>query len=296
MMNADEATDFFESYRGLLTGLAYRMLGSVSEAEDVVQDTYLRWREADHGSIRTPRAWLVTACSRLAIDELRSARVRREHYPGPWLPEPWVDESETPAEQAEVDDSVSMALLVVLEKVSPTERAAFLLHDIFDFKFDEVADILGKTSAACRKLASRARERVREGTVNAIVSAQEHTRFADAFIRAAREGDHDGLINLLHPNVTLHSDGGGKAQAAMKIVEGLQPVGKFFRGVYTQAYRRATQISVTAARFNGYPGLLIFEDGKLVTAFSFALQDGAIRSIFAVRNPDKLERLINSAW
>ncbi len=291
MMNANEAADIFESYRGLLIGLAYRMLGSVSEAEDVVQETYLRWREAKHEGIRSPHAWLVTACSRLAIDELRSVRVRREQYTGPWLPEPWVDEGGSPAEQVEVDDSVSMALLVVLEKVSPTERAAFLLHDVFDFKFEEIATILGKTSAACRKLASRARERIRQGTANATVSAQEHTQFADAFIRAARSGDQAALIALLHPDVTLHSDGGGKAQAALKIVEGVPSVSKFFMGIYAQTDKRVTNMSITHIRFNGGPGLLVHEDGKLVTAFSFVLRDGAIRSIFAVRNPDKLERL-----
>lgn len=290
-MSTDEATGIFESYRGLLIGLAYRMLGSVSEAEDIVQDTYLRWHQIQHEDIRSPRAWLVTACSRLAIDELRSARVRREQYTGPWLPEPWIDNRDTPAKQVETDDSVSMALLVVLEKVTPTERAAFLLHDIFDFKFDQIANILNKSAPTCRKLASRARERVRLSASTAIISAKEHARFADAFIRAARQGDHADLIALLHPDVVFHSDGGGKAQAALKIVEGIPYVSKFFMGIYAQNHGRTSRMSITHTYFNGAPGLLIHEDNQLVTAFSFDIQDNAIRAIFAIRNPDKLRRL-----
>lgn len=289
-MHPDEAAAVFESHRVMLRGLAYRMLGSVAEAEDIVQETYLRWSEAEHDDIRSPRAWLVKVCSRLAIDALRSARIRREHYVGPWLPEPWIaiDEDRV-AEQMELDDTVSMALLVVLEQVSPSERAAFLLHDVFDFDFEEVAQLLGKSSAACRKLASRARERIRVGQSRQAADAADHRRLTEAFFLAAREDDHEALMSIFHEDVVLHTDGGGKAQAARRIVRGANAVSRFFRGVFANPKADAHQYTTRFAWFNGAPGLLLYEDNQLVTAITLDVEDGTIRSVFAIRNPDKLK-------
>lgn len=284
-----EAARIFEEHRLLLQGIAYRMIGTMAEAQDVVQDTYLKWSRADTRIIRDPRAWLVTACSRQALDVLKSARVRRESYCGVWLPEPFLDaHPHDPAEQLRVDESVSVALMVALERLSPPERAAFLLHEVFAYSFDEIASILGKSTAACRKLASRARAIVQANRPRFETQAEEHRRLLDAFLKAAYAGELSELKTLLAESAQLHSDGGGKADAAAEILMGADTIAHFMVRVLhdRRTAREATQI--VPRWFNGAPGVLIHEAGRLVTALSVAVEAGVIQRIFAVRNPDKL--------
>lgn len=289
MRMLDEKARVFEEHRSLLEGLAYRMLGTRADARDVVQDTYLKWSEADEREIRNARAWLVTVCTRLAMDVMKSARVRRETYVGTWLPEPFVDErAPDPAAQAQVDDTVSVALMLALEKLSPAERAAFLLHEVFGYRFDEVATILGKTEAACRKLASRARVSVHSAKPRFQASAEEHQRLLDAFLQAAHAGELERLKALLAESVEFHSDGGGKAVAVLQVMRGVDAVARFFSRVWSSRGKAHASITAVTRWFNGMPGVLIYEGGSLTTALSIAVEDGRIRNIYTVRNPDKL--------
>ena len=289
-MKPDQATEIFESHRAMLQGLAYRMLGSVIDAEDVVQDTFLRWSRADQSQIDSPKAWLVTVCSRLAVDALRSAHKRRAEYIGPWLPEPWNDRADTPDAAIERDESVSMALLVILETLSPAERAAFLLHDVFDVGFNEIAMVLDKTEPACRKLASRARQRIKSNRTIPSISTQEHKRLNEAFVKAARQGDENGLCQLLHRDVVLQTDGGGKATATRKPIHGREAVARFFARLYSNPRTGHPKLSASTAWLNGGFGLLVYENNQPVTALVFEIDGQEIRSIFAIRNPDKLKQ------
>lgn len=290
-MDEEAKTRIFEEHRSLLHGIAYRMLGTLADAEDVVQDTYLRLRKSDLKTIRDPRAWLVTTCSRLALDLMKSARVRRESYSGTWLPEPFLETSQAadPAQQLSIDDTVSTALMLALEKLSPAERASFLLHEIFRYSFDEIGQILGKSSAACRKLASRARAAVQSSKPRFPASAEEHQRLLDAFLRAAYSGDLDGLKNLLSESVQLHADGGGKVTTAPRVLLGQKSVAEFFVHVmHTRLASAQTVVELVARRFNGVPGVLIYENHQLVSAMNIAAEGGRIQRIYALRNPDKL--------
>jgi len=287
MTPSDMAT-IFESHRALLQGLSYRMLGSIAEAEDVVQETFLRWLNADHDAIDAPRAWLVRVCSRLAIDQLKSARVRREQYVGPWLPEPMITSDDTPADQLQLDDTISMALLTVLERLTPAERAAFLLHDVFSFDFEEVGRIIDKSAAACRKLASRAREHVRDNKPRFTSVTSEHERLTGAFLQAVHSGDLEQLQSIFQEDVTFHSDGGGKAQAARKVLYGREAVCRFLMAINDRAAKQTAVITHDTRWFNGAPGLIIYEDDTPTVAFSFAISDGKIHAVYALRNPDKL--------
>jgi RNA polymerase sigma-70 factor (ECF subfamily) len=283
----DPRTRLFESHRRALEGLAYRMLGTRADALDVVQETFLRWNQADIGQIREPRAWLITACSRLAINMLRSARARRELYVGTWLPEPFVGDGD----DAQIDETVSVALMLALERLTPSERAAFLLHDAFGYGFDEIADMLGKHSAACRKLASRARTRVREARPKFAASAAEHQRLISAFVQAARAGELDALRGLLAEDVELYADGGGKAQAVAGVLRGLDVVSRFLVGVWAGLLRTTQRHSVALRWFNGCPGVLIHEDDRLATALVVSIDAGKIWRVYGHRNPDKLVAL-----
>lgn len=284
----DEKTILFEGNRRLLEGLAYRMLGTLADAQDVVQETYLKWRDTDLATIENARAWLVTVCSRLSLNLLNSARARRESYVGPWLPEPYLDDRAVdPAERARVDDSVSVALMLALENLSPAERAAFLLNEIFDYSFDEIAAILGKSSAACRKLASRARTSLKAEKPRFSATPDEHQRLVGAFLQAARAGDLDTLKSLLAESVELHSDGGGKVSAVPEILRGLEAVGRFFAKI-GPAHWSGPSVSIVPHWFNGVPGILIYHDGHLNTALSASITDGRITGLYALRNPDKL--------
>ncbi len=284
----DEKTVIFEGNRRLLEGLAYRMLGTLADAQDVVQETYLKWQYADVSRIENARAWLVTVCSRLSLNVLNSARARRESYVGPWLPEPYIDDRAVdPAHRAHIDDSVSVALMLALENLSPAERAAFLLSEIFDYSFEEIAGILGKSSAACRKLASRARLSLKTEKPRFSTTPDEHQRLVGAFLQAARSGDLDTLKALLADSVELHSDGGGKAQAVPEILRGLDAVGAFFAKI-GPAYWDARSVAMVSHWFNGVPGVLIYDNGRLNTALTASVAHGRITGIYALRNPDKL--------
>lgn len=282
----------FEAQRSLLTGVAYRMLGSVSDAEDMVQETWLRWNRTDAAGVEEPRSWLVTVVSRLCLDRLKSARVQREQYYGTWLPEPLVEQS-VPQPAAQVDESVSIALLLVLEKLSPTERAGFLLHETFGYTFEEIARILDKSPAACRQLVSRARERVRAEKPRFPATNGEHEELLKRFLAACRAGEMEPLMSLLSESAALYADGGGKATAVPKVLLGPQAVARFFTSLATHPQSPA-QSENRFTMFNGAPGVLVYTEGRLVTALALEIHDGRIEAIYAHRNPDKLREFAKS--
>ena len=287
----------FEPHRRRLRGLAYRMLGSIAEAEDAVQDTYLRWHAADRDSVSDPRAFLTTTATRICLDMLKSARARRESYVGPWLPEPVLDtEALAPDRQTELAEDLSIALLLALDRLSPLERAAFLLHDVFDCSFDEVAGALGRSEAACRQLASRARAHVREARPSDLSAARGHSESANhqqlvsAFIAAARSGDVQALMGLLADDVRLTTDGGGKVSAALNVIEGADRTARFTVGVVSKGLPEGSSIRFT--QINGLPGVIIHRpDGSLQTV-AFEIVDDRIRAIYTVGNPEKLAHLV----
>lgn len=273
----------FESHRPLLFSIAYRMLGSASEAEDVVQDAWLRAREAADDDIREPRAYLTTIVTRLCIDRLRSAERTRMEYPGPWLPEPVAAPNQ---ESAELASSLTTAFLVLLETLAPTERAVFLLREVFERDFDEIAYAVGKSEANARQILARARGRLREARPRFQVSHREHEEAVRRFHQACATGSVDELMALLHPGARLISDGGGKAAAATRPVLGAERVMKFVLG-----YRSKLQWTGDEFRevsINGLPGLLMQHPVAGAGAYSFDVEDGRIRAIYVVRNPDKL--------
>jgi len=286
---ANGAPDF-ERHRRHLAGLAYRMLGSVAESEDVVQDAYLRWHAADRGAIDNPKAYLTTVIMRLALDRARSAQRRREIYVGPWLPERVV-EAAPPAEAVAGD--ASFALMLALERLSPLERAAFLLHDVFDLDFDEVAAALGRSTAACRQFASRARGRVRSARPRFEVDADESRRVADAFFAASRSGDTAALRELLAEAVALHSDGGGRRRAMLRVLTGVDRVSRLFLYIARNG-ARATARWFRLVAINGLPGWLTVEADGALQATAVEIEDGRIAAIYIVRNPDKLAHL--ASW
>ena len=280
----------FERSRRSLTGLAYRMLGSMSDAQDIVQDAYLRWHQIDRNDIAEPRAYLTTVVTRLCLDALKSARNRRESYVGPWLPEPTVELLDTP-ESISLDNRIDapVALMLALERLSPLERAAFLLHDVFDVDFSEIAATLDRSEAACRQLAARARVNVRGENRRFAVPAPEAERIASAFLAATREGDVTGLRDLLADSAVFHSDGGGRRAAALRIIAGADRIVRFFAGVARKAHAAGRTIAWSRiVRINGLPGYVsIGPDGVLQTT-ALQVEDGAITAVYVVRNPDKL--------
>jgi RNA polymerase sigma-70 factor (ECF subfamily) len=283
----DAATVFSEE-RPKLFGVAYRMLGSVADAEDIVQETYLRWQEVvDVGTaIDSPSAYLTTMVSRRCLDELRSARRRREEYVGEWLPEPLLaDDRLDPAQQTELVDSLSTAFLVVLEALSPGERAAFLLHDVFGYEYPELARILGRAEPACRQLVTRARRRVSERRPRFEVSREEHTRLLNEFLHASAAGDLDGLVGLLAEDAVLRSDGGGIVTAARNPIVGANRVARWLLGV---AEKAPPGLTTTVETVNGLPGIVMRLDGALFGVGSIEVRDGRIHDIYIQVNPEKL--------
>lgn len=279
----------FEEHRARLEGIAYRMCGVLADAQDVVQETFLRWQRVDPRGVREPRAWLVTVCSRLAMDLMKSARSRHETYVGTWLPEPFLDErAENPAERASIDETVSVALMLALEKLSPPERAAFLLHEVFAYGFADVAAILEKSEAACRKLASRARAAIRSPELRFSATADEHRLLLDAFFQAAHSGEIENLKGLLAASVQLHSDGGGLVKTAPAVLRGAEAVTEFFVGVWRETGPTRNRLRIESRWFNGQPGILVFQDAHLVAALSAAIRAGKIFRLYALRNPEKL--------
>lgn len=279
----------FERTRRLLEGIAYRMLGTLADAQDVVQETYLRWMAADYDEIRDPKAWLVTVCTRLATNTLQSARVRRETYVGTWLPEPFVANDVGADARGELDESVSLALMVALETLSPLERAALLLHDVFDYDFEQIADILGRSAPACRKLASRARVSVRARRPRFAADAESHRIVVASFVEALRAGDAAQIARLLAADATMHADGGGKVSATRPL-RGASAIASLFGYIFKLFAREGTSVVVEPCCFNGSLGILIRENGVLATALSLDVTGGLVLAIHAQRNPDKLLR------
>ncbi|MFJ8843030.1 RNA polymerase sigma-70 factor [Streptomyces cyaneofuscatus] len=291
-MTADPATEVFEEHRPVLTGVAYRMLGRVTDAEDVVQEAWLRWSSAAQEDVREPRAFLVRITARLAIDRLRHLKSRREAYVGPWLPEPVVTDFGTAvpdaAERAVLADSVSLAVLVVLESLSPLERAVFVLREAFGFPYAEIATALDRTEAAVRQLAGRARRHVDERKPRYDVDPGERRDLTERFLAAASGGSIEQLMALLAPDVRLVSDAGGQAKAARRVIETADKVGRFLAAVGREV---GPDWDVRVAEFNGGPAVACFVGGKPDTFFQVEVRDGAIQCIYIVRNPDKLAGL-----
>lgn len=288
---ADPTTEEFEANRPRLAAIAYRMLGSVAEAEDVVQDTYLRWHRTPRETVRDAGAFLAQVATRLALDRLKRASRQRESYVGPWLPEPIVAEAGTTGPVGEeIADDVSFALMLALERLSPLERAAFLLHDAFELDFDEIATALGRSPAACRQLASRARAHVRTERPRFAVDADERERISEAFFAAARSGDVAALKGLLAADVSLRTDGGGRKVAALNVITGSDRVARFFAGL-ARKQQSGPPLFVSKRMINGLAGEFTVEvDG---TRQTIALEIGGnhVTAVYVTRNPDKLRHL-----
>lgn len=289
---AEQPACQFNHWRRYLTGIAYRMLGSVSEAEDVVQDAYLRWHAVDHHSVSDVRAYLTTVTSRLCLDRLRTAHRQREVYVGPWLPEPLVEALDAPEDPEALASDVSFALMLALERLSPLERAAFLLHDVFGLGFNQVAVSLGRSEASCRQLASRARKRVQAAGPRYQVNAGEHGQLTEQFFEAARSGDVAALQALLSEGATLHTDGGGQRIAARRLIIGVEKISRFFAGL-----ARKSKLShprwVKPVIVNGLPGWLTIEQDGLPQVMMLDIVDSRIQALYVVRNPDKLRHLVD---
>jgi RNA polymerase sigma-70 factor (TIGR02957 family) len=294
------AEDYIE-YRPLMFSIAYRMTGSISDAEDIVQEAFLRLTRAllDGTSIDAPKAYLATVTTRLAISHLRSARVRREAYVGAWLPEPLVaDElnpvapaaAQDPAERAEMSDSLSMAFLVLLESLSPTERAVFLLHEVFGYDFREIAEITGKSDANCRQIAARARHHIDVGKPRFDASRQQRDEVARRFFEAAGGGDLNALLQLLAPDVVTIGDGGAKGQALRQTLHGPERVARFLLGLFRRAQKEGAY--GVLAEVNGQPGAVAYDkNGRVVSVFALDIADGLVQAVRSVVNPDKLRHL-----
>jgi RNA polymerase sigma-70 factor, ECF subfamily len=282
-----------EELRPLLFSIAYRMLGSVADAEDVVQEAYVRAEraQADGTRIESRRAFLTTVTTRLAIDELRSARARRETYVGPWLPEPLLTSTEPDAgEHAEMADSLSMSFLVLLETLTPVERAVFLLREIFEYGYDEIAEIVDKSEANCRQILTRARKRIDEGRPRFEADRRQQDELARRFLEAFEEGNVDGLVELLAADAVFVGDGGGKGRGISRPVYGREPVTRLLVS-FLPRYRSASA-TVRLGEVNGQPGALFFDaDERLVNVFAFEVAEGAIQAVRSVINPDKLAHL-----
>ncbi|MGN6673135.1 MAG: RNA polymerase sigma factor SigJ [Thermomicrobiales bacterium] len=283
----DELATVFEAHRPYLRRLAYGTLGSFSEAEDVVQEAWLRLARTDTAAIRDVRAWLTTVVGRLALDAATSARRRRELYVGPWLPEPDVAEWQDPADRLAQDERVTTALLLVLERLSPAERTAFILQDIFGLSSEETGTVVGRTPAAVRQLVSRARRHVRAGTPRFPASREEHRRLVNTFAHAWSSGDLQALLGVLDTGVTLRADGGGKVATVGRPIHGAERVASTLLGLAAAYRRRHTGANAALTLVNGLPGLII-DEGDLLNVVSLTVDNQRIVAIDIMRNPDKL--------
>ena len=279
----------FSEQRPLLFSIAYRMLGSVMDAEDMVQETFLRWQGAPADDVRSPKSYLSTVITRLCIDQLRSAKAQREQYIGPWLPEPLITE-----ETAQIDehlalaDSLSMAFLVLLERLSPLERAVFLLHEVFDYGYPEIARIVDKSEANCRQMVHRAREHISAGESRYEITPEQLREISARFVQATSNGDMAGLIELLSDDVTVWSDGGGKVPAALNPIYGPAKVARYFIGV---ARKMPPSTQMRTVRVNGRPGFITWVAGAVYLVAEVSFRDGKIDGMRVVRNPDKLRHV-----
>lgn len=284
LKSSQDAAASFHPLRPKLIRIAYRMLGSVADAEDVVQEAFLRWLDADRESVREPEAFLRRVVTRLCIDHLRSARHRRETYIGPWLPEPVVESPES-----EFDD-ITLPLMMALERLSPLERAAFLLHDVFGVSFDEIAETIGREPAACRQLASRARNHVRAARPRFTLPKERGLELAAAFFAASRNGDMQRLRALLAADVAVYADGGGKVPAAMRPIVGFDKVMQFQTSL-AQFFAKNMSRLLRYGFINGLPGFVTIEHGGILQTTALQIDDGKITAIYVIRNPDKLQHL-----
>jgi len=289
-MASQSRLDVFHQHQGLLFSIAYRMLGSAADAEDMLQETFIRWQQTSEAEIQSPRAYLVTIISRLCINHLQSARVQREEYVGQWLPEPLLTGSASdPSATSRIDESLSMAFLVLLERLTPVERAVLLLREVFDYEYSEIARILGQNEPNCRQILRRARQHIAQIRPRFDPSPQQRERLLRQFLEASSRGDMEGLLALLSSEIVLYSDGGGKAAAVPNPIYGPENVTRFLFGVLRKVVpnnlvRRMVQI-------NGQPGIVGYLDGHPYSVLSLDVTDGRIRNIYIVTNPEKLERL-----
>ncbi|GAA4552025.1 RNA polymerase sigma-70 factor [Streptomyces collinus] len=291
-MTTETATDVFEAHRPVLLGVAYRMLGRVADAEDVVQEAWLRWSGSDRADVREPRGYLVRITTRLAIDRLRQIKSRGETYVGPWLPEPYVtdfgDTVPDTAERAVLADSVSLAVLVVLESLSPLERAVFVLREAFGFPYADIAAMLDRGEPAVRQLAGRARKHVEERRPRYDVDPAERRDLTERFLAAAADGDLEGLMALLAPEVRLVGDSGGKSRAPLRVLRTADKVGRFLIGT---AQKSLPGLTMRFLEVNGGPAVLILSGGEPDSVLQLDVADGTVRSVYIIRNPDKLRSL-----
>lgn len=286
-----EKINAFECNRAKIIGLAYRITGSSHDADDIAQECFIKWMAADSVAIRSPRAWLLMVATRISLDYLKSARTRRKSYEGQWLPEPFIDYQKSPEEEHELDESLSMALLLLLEQLTLGERAAYILHDIFQYDFDEIGIVLEKTTGACRKLASRARKKISMGSVVfQKTDKEEHLQIISAFFKAVKKGELRELTTLLSDNVILTADGGGKAVAIGEILQGMDSVANFLLHVMSPnpSGENMAIIKKSIVWFNGAPGVVIWSGCQPVSAFNFEIGHRRIERINVLRNPDKL--------
>jgi RNA polymerase sigma-70 factor (ECF subfamily) len=279
--------EVFDRNRPLLFSIAYRMTGSVMDAEDAVQEAYLRWQRASEDEVRAPSAYLSTVVTRLCIDRLRSARARREHYVGPWLPEPVLGEQALEiGGKADLEDTLSMAFLVLLESLTPVERAVFLLREVFDYEYAEIAALVGKSEANCRQISRRTRQSVAARRPRFESSPQQEERLMESFLQASLAGDMEALLALLSEDVILYSDGGGKTRAALSPIYGADKVARFLTGILGNI---PPDFAVSQTLVNGRPGLVgYFGDGSPQSVVSIEVAEGRIRAIRLVVNPEKL--------
>jgi RNA polymerase sigma factor (sigma-70 family) len=282
----DAATGLFEAQRLRLVRLAYRMLGSMAEAEDIVQEAWLRWQRVDQRDVREPSAYLSRTVTRLCLDAMKSARAQREIYVGSWLPEPIAE----PADDDMRLDELTLTLMLALERLSPLERAAFLLHDVFDVPLDEIATTLERDAAAVRQLAARARKHVRDARPRFPVEREEGDRIARAFFTASSSGDLGALRAMLSENVVLKSDGGGKVLAFLNPITGIERVVRLYRGLYRKLISQPAQF-IRPIWIDGLPGYLSRERDDLLQTTAFAIENGRVTAIYITRNPDKLWRI-----
>ncbi|MDC0771967.1 RNA polymerase sigma-70 factor [Streptomyces sp. HD] len=291
-MTTDTETDVFEEHRPVLLGVAYRMLGRVADAEDVVQEAWLRWSGADRSEVREPRAYLVRITTRLAIDRLRQVKARGETYVGPWLPEPYItdfgDTVPDTAERAVLADSVSLAVLVVLESLSPLERAVFVLREAFGYPYAEIAVMLDRGEPAVRQLAGRARKHVDERRTRYDVDPTQRRDLTERFLAAAADGDLEGLMSMLAPDVRLVGDSGGKSKAPLRVLETADKVSRFIVGA---ARKSVPDLSWRFLELNGGPAVIALSGDKPDSVFQLDVVDGRIQAVYIIRNPDKLHSL-----
>lgn len=289
-MTGQQAVTVFENLRPRLTRLAYRMLGSLTEAEDVVQDAYLRWHRTDRAAVREPAAFLTRVVTRLCLDVKGSARARRETYVGPWLPEPIIERFGG-TDEAEIDtDELTFSLMVALESLSPLERAAFLLHDIFGQSFEAVAETIDREEAACRQLAARARAHIRAQQPRYALTRQQGRALAEAFFQASTSGDTGKLQALLARDVVIHADGGGRVVATINPIRGLEKAGRLYAGLASKPAAGAAQL-IDIVSIDGLPGFIARDRWNVLYTTALEIVDGKIRAVYVTRNPDKLQHI-----